>query len=293
MRGFLALRRAVLALGLALALPVSLAAPLAAETTEAMPAASARIAALSEIFQIAPMFDVLRQEGMHYGADLDADLLEGQGGLIWLAKVGAVYDTGRMRARYDAAMLAELGMDSAALTGIEAFFSTGLGQRVMVLELEARRTLLDDAAKQAAEREFAGLRGRGGARLAALTEMVEVNDLVESNVMGGLNANLAFYRGLSEAAPPGDRMNEAEILAEVWASEADVRTETENWLYPFLNLAYQPLSDADLQDYIGFSRSPAGQRLNRAMFSAFDQIFTAISADLGRVLGREMQGQAL
>ena len=88
-------------------------------------------------------------------------------------------------------------------------------------------------------------------------------------------------------------MTEDQMLAEVWSAETDVRAETEDWLYPFLNLAYQPLTEAELQDYVAFSRSDAGQRLNRAMFVAFDAVFTEISHDLGQALGREMQGQAL
>lgn len=281
------------ALLLALVFPFTVL-PLRAETPAPLVAtAQARIAALSEIFRIDPMLEVLKEEGLSYGADLDAEMLEGQGGAPWLAKVGAVYDPLRMRGMYDQAMLAELGTDAEALAGIEAFFATDLGSRVMALELEARRVLLDDAAVAAAETAFAGLRSEGGARLTGLEAFVQVNDLVESNVMGALNANLAFYRGLAAEGAFEGEMTEDQMLAEVWSAEADVRAETEDWLFPFLHLAYQPLTEAELQDYVAFSRTGPGQRLNRAMFVAFDGIFSAISYDLGRALGREMQGQAL
>ena len=223
----------------------------------------------------------------------DADMLEGQGGSVWLAKVSAVYDVVRMRQLYDQAMLAELGNDAEALAGIEGFFATDLGARVMALELAARRTLLDETAEAAAERSFAAVKSAGGPRLRGLADFIEVNDLIESNVMGALNANLAFYRGLAAEGAFDGEMTEDQMLAEVWSAEADVRAETEDWLFPFLNLAYQPLTEAELQDYVAFSRTIPGQRLNRAMFVAFDEIFAAISLDLGRALGREMQGQAL
>lgn len=287
-----ALRSAVFLVGLAL--PASLALPAMAETTRP-PAATteARLAALNEIFQIAPMLEVLKEEGLQYGADLDADMLDGQGGAVWLAKVGAVYDVDRMRQLYDLAMLQELGRDAESLAGIETFFATDLGARVMALELEARRTLLDDAAEVAAQQAFAGVTSAGGPRLTGLTDFVLINDLVESNVMGAMNANLAFYRGLAAEGAFDGEMTEDQMLAEVWSAETDVRAETEDWLFPFLNLAYQPLTDADLQDYVAFSRTDPGQKLNRAMFVAFDEIFSVISYELGRALGREMQGQAL
>ena len=291
-----ALRPAAFLLGLALPLMTTslMTTPVPAETTAPLEAtAEARIAALSAIFQIDPMLEVLKEEGLGYGADLDADMLEGQGGSVWLAKVSAVYDVVRMRQLYDQAMLAELGNDAEALAGIEGFFATDLGARVMALELAARRTLLDETAEAAAERSFAAVKSAGGPRLRGLADFIEVNDLIESNVMGALNANLAFYRGLAAEGAFDGEMTEDQMLAEVWSAEADVRAETEDWLFPFLNLAYQPLTEAELQDYVAFSRTIPGQRLNRAMFVAFDEIFAAISLDLGRALGREMQGQAL
>ena len=289
------------AMVLCMALPSTLPMPLRAETSPPLAetaqalaeTAQARIAALSEILQIAPMLEVLKQEGLHAAADLDADMLDGQGGAVWLAKVGAVYDVGRMRQIFDRAMLGNLGSDPEALAGIEAFFATDLGHRVMALELEARRMLLDDTAEAAAKQAFVGVKSAGGARLRGLADFTEVNDLIESNVMGALNANLAFYRGLGREGVFDGGMTEDQMLAEVWSAEAAMRAETEDWLYPFLNLAYQPLTEAELRAYVEFSRTDAGQRLNRAMFGAFDQIFAVISYDLGRALGRQMQGEDL
>jgi hypothetical protein len=282
------------ALLLCLGLPLAGTLPLRAETTLPPAAtAEARLAALSEILRVAPMLEVMKAEGQQHGAALDAELLDGQGGAPWQAQVAAAYDLRQMRRIYDREMLAQLGSDATALAAIEAFFATDLGRRVMVLELEARRTLLDTAAETAAQQTFDRLEAEGGARLTALRDFVDSNDLIEFNVMGALNANLAFYRGLAKTGALGAAMSEEEMLAEVWSAEAELRAETEAWLYPFLNLAYQPLSEAELRDYLAFARSTAGQRLNGAMFVAFDAIFSAISHDLGQALGREMQGQAL
>ena len=64
----------------------------------------------------------------------------------------------------------------------------------------------------------------------------------------------------------------------------------QDWVYPFLTLAYQPLSDDELQSYIDFSETPAGQRVNAAMFQAYDAVFDQISRDLGRSFGIALQG---
>lgn len=290
---FSPLRAAALTLLLGAALPVAMTGPALTQSTAPSAGAEERLAALSEIFRIDPMLEVLKAEGLDYGADLDADLLDGLGGPVWLAKVGAVYDMARMRATYDRVMLAELGGNTEALAGMEAFFATDLGGKVMDLELEARRALMDDTVEAAAELAYEELQREGGARMAALTDFALINDLVESNVMGALNANLGLYMGLDAEGAFDGEMTEEQMLAEVWGAEADVRAETEAWLFPFLNLAYQPLTVEELQEYVEFSRSTAGQQMNAAMFMAFDAVFSEISYDLGRALGREMQGQSL
>ena len=59
----------------------------------------------------------------------------------------------------------------------------------------------------------------------------------------------------------------------------------------YLGLAYQPLSEADLDAYIAFMESPAGKRLNAAMFVAFDQVFRKVSYNLGRAAGVALLGR--
>jgi len=86
-------------------------------------------------------------------------------------------------------------------------------------------------------------------------------------------------------------MSEDEMLAEVWSQEADVRMQSGEWLYSYMVLAYQPLSDADMAAYQAFSETAEGKILNRATFVAFDKLFTAISHDLGRAAAQQMLAQ--
>ena len=143
----------------------------------------------------------------------------------------------------------------------------------------------------AAKAAVADMEAEGSPRLDALRRFAAANDLVEMNVMGALNANLAFYKGLSAGGAFGSAMTEEDMLADVWGQEADVRAETEEWLWSYLSLAYQPLSDEELQAYHDFSETPEGQKLNAAVFAAFDVSFVRISEDLGRAAARAMQGE--
>ena len=84
-----------------------------------------------------------------------------------------------------------------------------------------------------------------------------------------------------------------EVLANVWDQEAEIRTTTTEWVMSFLLMAYQPLSDSDLEQYIIFSQTDAGKDLNRAVFNAFDQMFIDISKSLGLASSRYMIGDTL
>lgn len=252
---------------------------------------AARIVALSDTLMIGQVMSVMRDEGMDYGNTLETEMFEGRGGDRWQAVVGAIYDADQMRKRFDAALTTQLAAAGDDLGQIEAFFGSEQGQRILTLEIDARRALLDAGVEDAAKVAWADMDDANAGRADLIRDFVRANDLIESNVMGALNSNLAFYRGMTDSDAYPEEMTEQQMLEDVWGQEPDVRMETENWLYPYLALAYEPLPDADLEAYIAFSESPAGKRMNAAMFAAFDVVFTQISADLGAAAARQMQGE--
>jgi hypothetical protein len=248
-----------------------------AVTPEGKPAQSAVIPApvleLSLALKVGEVMQVLRAEGMASGADLASDLPRGAADPLWSAALSRIYDPALMEAIFN-----------------QTFAQSLAGERALSLELAARMALQDEAVEAAAERAYADLADANPERQAMIDMFVSANDLVESNVMGALNANLSFLRGLADSGVEEFALPEADMLAQVWATESEVRDEMVGWVFPFLTLAYQPLSDADLQAYIAFSKTPAGQRVNAAMFQAYDALFDEISHDLGRAFGLALQG---
>ena len=250
-----------------------------------------RIMALSDSLQIGDVIEVMRLEGLDYGRQMESELFPGMGGADWRRIVALIYDTQTMRRRFDATLAAELGGEPDAVAAAISFFGTDLGRRILQLEVEARRSLLDSSVEDAARLRVEEMEAEGNARLDLLRSFAEANDLIESNVLGALNANLAFFQGMAEVGGLAEELTEDQMLRDVWAQEEEIRLETEDWLYPYLALSYGPLEDAELAEYLAFSQTPAGQRLNVALFAAFDAVFTAISRDLGRAAARQMIGK--
>ena len=222
---------------------------------------------------------IMREEGIAYGATLDKDLFSGNGGAAWAEKVAAIYDAEQMERRFLARLQQDVPQNST--TALIEFFGSDLGKRVVRLELTARKALLDSAVEEIANQTRDEMASQKDPRLDAVRAFIVANDLVEQNVVGAMNANFAFYRGMAEGGSFDKRMSETEILADVWSQEADIRGQTTDWLTAYLGLAYQPLSDADLAAYIAFSGQPDAQVLNTAMFAAFNEMFSGISHDLG------------
>jgi hypothetical protein len=255
-------------------------------------AASADPAALLTTLRIPEMIAVMQDEGIAYGDELEEQLFPGAGGARWDEAVARVYDEPALLERFQSAFAARLAADPQAMDQIAGFFGTDRGQQILILEIEARRALLDEAVEEAAAVSVDDMRARDDPRLALLERFATANDLIEQNVSGALNANFAFFQGMSDGgAFDGAKMTEADMLAEVWAQEPDIRAETESWLYPFLALAYKPLSDADVEAYLAFSESEAGRAMNAAMFAAFDEVFREISRDLGRAAAEMLSGR--
>jgi len=274
-----------------------MACPLYAQTdpvTDPVGEPQAEVAASDALFAalaLPDLIDIMREEGMEYGRQINTDLFPNQGGAEWHAAIANIYDSERMQTEVRAALAEALtGQDVAPML---AFFETEPGLSFVALEVSARRALLDEAVEEASKEIAAIEIADETPRYQIITRFIVANDLIETNIVGALNSNFAFYRGLMRGDALPVELTETEILADVWAQEPEIRASTTEWVYSFLLMAYQPLTEADLEAYIAFSETEPGRALNRAIFAAFDGVFEDVSERLGFAATRYMVGQAL
>lgn len=254
-------------------------------------AGGADIADLARALKVPDLIRVMAAEGAAYGDSLEEELFAGRGGAKWDAEVARIYDPVQMERVFGAGLQQALG--SADPGPMIAFFDTPVGRQIVSLEISARESLLDDGTEAASHVQLKELRDTGSPFLNHLRAFIDANDLVESNVAGAMNANYAFYTGMIDSGAFPDTMTDSEVLTDVWSQEPEIRTETEDWVYRYLTLAYRPLPEGVLDNYTAFSRTKAGQQLNAALFAAFDTLFVGISRDLGRAAARYIIGQDL
>lgn len=241
---------------------------------------------IAHLLRVQDLFPILQKEGGTYGSDLLKEMSGMDPDAAWAAEVAKIHDPERLMPAFREDFGRALtGADEPA---IEAWLDTPLGRRVVGLELQTREALLDpaleDRAIQAAEEADAA----DDPRLAAVRRVIAASDLVETNVIGGLNANLAFYRAMAAGNAFPYEVTEADMLADVAAQEEDIRADVTAWLEGYLFAAYGALSLDELQQLAQFNASAAGQELLRAEFTAFDRIYESTSAALGAALARRL-----
>ncbi|MBQ2263184.1 MAG: DUF2059 domain-containing protein [Loktanella sp.] len=222
---------------------------------------------------------VMREEGLSYGETIARDMFPGGMTPRWAAAVAQVYDADVMTAEMRTAFVTALADQD--LTPMLAFYQSDLGQQIVAQEISAREAMLDPALEAAAKQMAAEAARANTPRFQLIDDFIAANDLIEANVVGGLNSNYAFLSGLMSGPARIPGMGPETLLDDVWAQEPEIRASTTEWLYAFLMLSYEPLSDTQLSELIGFTQTAEGRVMTSALFTAFDQAFERVSYDLG------------
>lgn len=233
--------------------------------------------------------EILREEGLDYGRSLDEDMLGGYGGAHFARQIADIYDAGRMLEVLYQKLAAS--MTAQEIEESLAFLETPMGERIMRLEVTARQAMSDEAVTQIAKESFAAAEAKGEPRLEMIARFIEINDLIDHNVAGALSSNYRFLAGLTDGG--GARPGEGQTTDDVWAQEPEIRRDTTEWMNGFLFMAYGPLEDAELQAYLDFCETPAGQSLNEALFMGFDAVYDRIYYEIGQTVARAMQARDL
>jgi hypothetical protein len=235
--------------------------------------------ALFDLVGLPQIVAIMRDEGLDYGETIARDMFPAGMTPRWAAQLDRIYDTDTMVAQMRQAFVAAL--DGQDVSGALDFYGSDLGQRIVTLEIAARAAMLDPTI-DATSKEFAVEQAQADTpRYRLINDFIVANDLIEANVVGGLNSNFAFIDALVSGGATLPGVTADSLLADVWAQEDAIRASTAEWITAFLLLAYAPLEDAEIAELTSFSQTPAGRIMTQAVFTAFDEIFVLVARDLG------------
>lgn len=244
---------------------------------------AARMAELMEVLRIDRMVAVMRQEGLAHAESVAVAMLPDADPQAWRRKMLRLHDEDRMQ-RLARDGIAQ-ALEDADLAPMLAFYRSDAGRRSVALELAARRAFLDPGALEAAR---ASARKAPAQRKAAIRRVIAAGDLIGRNVAASLNADLMFWRGVTDAGGAGPEGGEDDLTDAVTATLAETRRATEDWVTAYLTLACGPLTDVQMEAYVQFYETPAGRALNAALFDGFNDMYDQLAYLLGRATGRWM-----
>ncbi|WP_299911079.1 hypothetical protein [uncultured Paracoccus sp.] len=276
--------------GVGLAMPAGSAL---AESRIEAPGASVE-ARLWQALRLDEMLVVMQDEALNQGDEMAEMLFEQGSDAGWRKRVSAIHDPRRLSGLLHAALTEALAEEPGELnrTALD-FLEAPLGRQVVELELQARRAIIDQDTEDGAIAAFQQALDIEAPRLTTINRLIEGADLLEPTIAAALNEALAFSRGFGAEGGFTMPMTDAEMLEETWAQEPDIRAMIEEWLPAYLMLAYSPLSDEDLARYVEFATSDAGKGLWSAVNGAYEEVYTAISREMGAAAALHIAGRQL
>lgn len=257
--------------------------------TASLAATQAELDALHDALRTDELMTILSEEGIAQSDDLRTDMFPNTGVAGWRLVVTSIYAPDKLDGLFRTAFNESLA--DVDISPLLAFYDEGAGREIATLELEARRAISSDDVEEAAKRAYEDLSQSDSRRLDLLQEFAERNKLIDRNVAGALNANVAFFRGLSTSE--AFELPEDQMLNDVWSREEEIRADTEMWVFGYMTMAYQPINDEKLQSYVDLSGTDAGKALNRALFAGFNALFDEVSFEIGAAAARFSIGDEL
>ena len=237
---------------------------------------------LAHVLRIDEVVDILRDEGITGSGELAREMLGREGGPVWTRQIAEIHDPEMMRSVLIQALDRGLTMDHAIAAA--DFFETETGQVILNLEHAARRAMSDENVKQMAINRYHDLAGSDDPRLREIETYVDVNDLIELNVRGTMASTFQFMVGMMNGR--GLTLDDEMIAAAILGNREQTEAETRDWVYGYLLVAYNPLTDAQMQANIAFSETEAGQALNTALFEGFDEMYQTIFYRTGMAVAK-------
>jgi len=244
---------------------------------------------LIALMRVGDTVEIMRKEGLRYGAEIGAEMLPDVSSEDWERTVSRIYDSEKMEAVITQGF--ETALEGEDVAPLISFFESDLGKEIIGLELDAREAFLNEDTELAAIDAYQDAQEQQTELFEQVETIISDSDLVEYNVMGAMNANLMFYRGLADGGAID--LGESDMVDDVWAQESDIRAESEAWLGSFLMMAYRPLNAEDLEAYAELYRTPEGRVLNISVFHAYDRMYDEISYLLGQAVAEQMRSEEL
>lgn len=186
------------------------------------------------------------------------------------------------RLRSAAARVVSTGLAPGHIDSLQAWYGSAAGQAMTRLEEQAAASQGDP---QAVLRDGSvALEQSTPQRRTLLQSLARETRVVDAAVEMTVNAAVAVQRGVAAASPGAPAPSAAEIRAGLNQQRPRLVATYTSLVMASFALTYRAASDAELERYVEFVRSPAGQHFNALAIRALDAALSGAGEDFGRLL---------
>lgn len=193
------------------------------------------------------------------------------------AAAEAAYDTNRQRSVALRTTTREL--QPQHLPALTAWYESSTG--AAMTRLEERASADPSSGEAMAEDGRARLAAMPPERRARMERLMRAARLVEATLSVTLNTMAGIRQGLAGVMPPGTGPSEAEMRAQLADELPRLKPQLEEMMVAFCAVAYADATDAQLDAYVDFLRTPAGEHLSDVMQRVLDAVFLDAATELG------------
>lgn len=272
-----------------LAVLALLLTPVASPLTAIRPAlAQSQQIAVAELMRATALDEVFTQFGATIAASARAEDISSDEIFLkhWEATAKAVFDAGDLHRRLRKALEGKFSADEQAVLG--TFFHSAFGKRMTVLERDAAR--LEPEAQIAAIAE--GQKLVAGASVIRQTQIEALMELVSAEISAAMvgQSVRALLLGLSVSHQQGEvTVPWQEIDTQVEAMMPGLLADVGRTQRAMMAYVYRDLTDADLDRYIEFLRTPAAQKFYAVAAYAVGRIVADGMSAFGEAFAARMQ----
>jgi hypothetical protein len=190
------------------------------------------------------------------------------------------YAPSRLRATASRVVAEGLAEQHAADLG--RWYASPVG--VAITKVEEQFSASQGEPHEVAAQGTAILEQSSGQRRELIDAIMRETKAVEAAVEMTLSVALAVQRGVAAATPSAPNITPADLRAALQAQRPRLLDAYSRLMAASCALTYKTVSDADLERYVAFIKSPAGQHFNALAIRALDAALSKATEELGRNL---------
>ena len=200
-----------------------------------------------------------------------------------LAKlISRAYATAALRSTAVQVVMAHL--DERHLPAIVQWYDSATGRAITRLEEQSSAASSNEDPGALASRGMDILQKSSEHRRQLIADLVRETRAAGGLVEMTLNVALAIQRGVLASNPDAPGVTAAELRAALEQQRPAMLQAYERIARASYALMYEALSDAELEQYVAFCKSPAGAHFVAVSLLALDRVLSTASEELGKNL---------